>query len=62
MEEGLLKIEGDGKEWLMGMEEGDGVGMSLWGVGKVRRLSGINVMGKKGEVGKRIFEGEKYMV
>ncbi|MHC1992666.1 acyl-CoA dehydrogenase family protein [Bacillus safensis] len=61
-QEAFLKIEGHAKESLIAMEEGDSLRMSLSALRKLTRFTPINVIAKKREVAKRIFEAEKYIV
>ncbi|MFP3420952.1 acyl-CoA dehydrogenase family protein [Bacillus sp. SIMBA_154] len=62
MQEAFLKIEAHAKESLIAMEEGDSLRMSLSALRKLTRFTPINVIAKKREVAKRIFEAEKYIV
>ncbi|WHX74699.1 acyl-CoA dehydrogenase family protein [Bacillus safensis] len=61
-QEAFLKIEAHAKESLIAMEEGDSLRMSLSALRKLTRFTPINVIAKKREVAKRIFEAEKYIV
>ncbi|MEK5498668.1 acyl-CoA dehydrogenase family protein [Bacillus sp. FSL M8-0077] len=61
-QEAFLKIEAHAKESLIAMEEGDALRMSLSALRKLTRFTPINVIAKKREVAKRIFEAEKYIV
>ncbi|WP_226567975.1 acyl-CoA dehydrogenase family protein [Bacillus stratosphericus] len=61
-QEAFLKIEANAKESLIAMEEGDSLRMSLSALRKLTRFTPINVIAKKREVAKRIFEAEKYFV
>ncbi|TQR25056.1 acyl-CoA dehydrogenase family protein [Bacillus safensis] len=61
-QEAFLKIEAHAKESLIAMEEGDSLRMSLSALRKLTRFTPINVIAKKREVAKRIFEVEKYIV
>lgn len=61
-QEAFLKIEAHAKESLIAMEEGDSLRMSLSALRKLTRLTPMNVIAKKREVAKRIFEAEKYIV
>ncbi|MGE6655599.1 acyl-CoA dehydrogenase family protein [Bacillus altitudinis] len=61
-QEAFLKIEAHAKESLIAMEEGDSLRMSLSALRKLTRFTPMNVIAKKREVAKRIFEAEKYIV
>ncbi|PRO41676.1 acyl-CoA dehydrogenase family protein [Bacillus sp. LLTC93] len=61
-QEAFFKIEAHAKESLIAMEEGDSLRMSLSALRKLTRFTPINVIAKKREVAKRIFEAEKYIV
>ncbi|ARD57476.1 acyl-CoA dehydrogenase family protein [Bacillus safensis] len=61
-QEAFLKIEAHAKESLIAMEEGDSLRMSLSALRKLTRFTPINVIAKKREAAKRIFEAEKYIV
>ncbi|MCY7675574.1 acyl-CoA dehydrogenase family protein [Bacillus safensis] len=61
-QEAFLKIEAHAKESLIAMEEGDSLRMSLSALRKLTRFTPINVIAKKREVAKRIFEAEIYIV
>ncbi|EKF36383.1 acyl-CoA dehydrogenase family protein [Bacillus xiamenensis] len=61
-QEAFLKIEAHAKESLIAMEEGDSLRMNLSALRKLTRFTPINVIAKKREVAKRIFEAEKYIV
>ncbi|MCY7710310.1 acyl-CoA dehydrogenase family protein [Bacillus safensis] len=61
-QEAFLKIEAHAKESLIAMEEGDSLRMSLSALRKLTRFTPINIIAKKREVAKRIFEAEKYIV
>ncbi|ANT57921.1 acyl-CoA dehydrogenase family protein [Bacillus altitudinis] len=61
-QEAFLKIEAHAKESLIAMEEGDALRMSLSALRKLTRFTPMNVIAKKREVAKRIFEAEKYIV
>ncbi|MEI4790221.1 acyl-CoA dehydrogenase family protein [Bacillus sp. FJAT-53060] len=61
-QEAFLKIEAHAKESLIAMEEGDSLRMSLSALRKLTRFTPINVIAKKREVAKRIFEADKYFV
>ncbi|PCK20087.1 acyl-CoA dehydrogenase [Bacillus pumilus] len=61
-QEAFLKIEAHAKESLIAMEEGDSLRMSLSALRKLTRFTPVNVIAKKREVAKRIFEAEKYIV
>ncbi|WP_458109844.1 acyl-CoA dehydrogenase family protein [Bacillus zhangzhouensis] len=61
-QEAFFKIEAHAKESLIAMEEGDALRMSLSALRKLTRFTPINVIAKKREVAKRIFEAEKYIV
>lgn len=61
-QEAFLKIEAHAKESLIAMEEGDSLRMSLSALRKLTRFTPMNVITKKREVAKRIFEAEKYIV
>ncbi|MCY7673280.1 acyl-CoA dehydrogenase family protein, partial [Bacillus altitudinis] len=60
-QEAFLKIEAHAKESLIAMEEGDSLRMSLSALRKLTRFTPMNVIAKKREVAKRIFEAEKYI-
>ncbi|WMT29786.1 acyl-CoA dehydrogenase family protein [Bacillus aerius] len=61
-QEAFLKIESHAKESLIAMEEGDSLRMSLSALRKLTRFTPMNVIAKKREVAKRVFEAEKYIV
>lgn len=61
-QEAFLKIEAHAKESLIAMEEGDSLRMILSALRKLTRFTPMNVIAKKREVAKRIFEAEKYIV
>lgn len=61
-QEAFIKIEAHAKESLIAMEEGDSLRMNLSALRKLTRFTPINVIAKKREVAKRIFEAEKYIV
>ncbi|QQX13992.1 acyl-CoA dehydrogenase family protein [Bacillus altitudinis] len=61
-QEAFLKIEAHAKESLIAMEEGDSLRMSLSALRKLTRFTPMNVIAKKREVAKRIFEAEKYIL
>lgn len=61
-QEAFLKIEAHAKESLIAMEEGDSLRMSLSALRKLTRFTPMNVIAKKREVAKRVFEAEKYIV
>lgn len=61
-QEAFNKIEGDAKETLVAVEEGDALRMMLSALRKFTRHTPINVIKKKREASEKLIEAEKYIV
>lgn len=62
VQEAFNRIEADGKEILIAVEEGDSLRMMLSSLRKLTRHTPTNVIAKKRDIAKNIIKEEKYVV
>ncbi|MCY9391644.1 acyl-CoA dehydrogenase, partial [Bacillus haynesii] len=61
-QEAFQEIESHAKESLIAMESGDSLRMMLSALRKLTRFTPVNVIEKKRQAAKEVFEAEKYIV